>query len=519
MGVRGFTPFLQKTCPDVFKVLPNRLKSLRGKRLAIDGTLLTQRLHFAPMTHPYRHVLGWYRIIKELQEENISAICVFDGPHRSVAKKSELERRRQVRKTLGFRGTLESNRLRRLMKMKTIITSLHQDPSSIDDTTEMLRMLDTLADRPDSCFQDENISDMLRVESDNLGEFDEDDINEALFIQSHTTVEPLHRSTFTELRSNDQPPNAAVVAEEKESQSTLIPSLEILHREYQETAPQVTALDSPDATLKDGGGDESLMSKTQQQLTQEEGELWSQISQSPTAQGVIAAIAALADKSLIMCKSYDRRNNPPTNETYEECKAILRSMGVPCIVPSGAFEAEALASSLVVNDYADMVVSEDTDVIVYEAPMVRNLTRHDMPLVVVSGSDVRESLSLDRSRFVDLALLMGTDFSQRLKNVGPTRALNLIREHGSIENVLKSVKKKSHPESIEEFLEQVKQGREVFASLPAIPPAKQLKAKGASEATTLDILKRYGLSWVALESLAHEDALPGNYYDDNPSAG
>lgn len=55
-----------------------------------DGTLVTQRLHFAPMPHPYRHVLGWYRIIQELKESSISAICVFDGKVRSTAKQMEV---------------------------------------------------------------------------------------------------------------------------------------------------------------------------------------------------------------------------------------------------------------------------------------------------------------------------------------------------------------------------------------------------------------------------------------------
>lgn len=55
-----------------------------------DGTLLTQRLHFAPMPHRYRHVLGWYRIAKELQESDIRAVCVFDGRERNMAKQVEV---------------------------------------------------------------------------------------------------------------------------------------------------------------------------------------------------------------------------------------------------------------------------------------------------------------------------------------------------------------------------------------------------------------------------------------------
>ncbi|OBZ67769.1 hypothetical protein A0H81_12474 [Grifola frondosa] len=89
MGVLGLAPFLQKICPEAIKTLPNRLKSLSGKTVVIDGTLITQRLHFAPMPHPYRHVLGWYRIMQELKECDVNAICVFDGMERSHAKGRE----------------------------------------------------------------------------------------------------------------------------------------------------------------------------------------------------------------------------------------------------------------------------------------------------------------------------------------------------------------------------------------------------------------------------------------------
>lgn len=55
-----------------------------------DGTLLTQRFHFAQIPHPYRHVLGWYRLIKELEHFGVEAICVFDGKERNLAKAQEV---------------------------------------------------------------------------------------------------------------------------------------------------------------------------------------------------------------------------------------------------------------------------------------------------------------------------------------------------------------------------------------------------------------------------------------------
>jgi hypothetical protein len=110
---------------------------------------------------------------------------------------------------------------------------------------------------------------------------------------------------------------------------------------------------------------QAAMSRTQYQLTLEEGKLWEKLAgpdeavdhdESPTD----SILASLREKSSFMVQSYHRRNNPPTETTYEESKNILRAMGVPCIESTGPYEAEALASALVLNGCADYVASEDT---------------------------------------------------------------------------------------------------------------------------------------------------------------
>jgi hypothetical protein len=110
---------------------------------------------------------------------------------------------------------------------------------------------------------------------------------------------------------------------------------------------------------------QAAMSKTQYQLTLEEGKLWEKLTDPDEAvdhdeSPIVAILTSLREKSSIMVQSYHRRNNPPTEITYEESKNILHAMGVPCIESTGPYEAEALASSLVLNGCADYVASEDT---------------------------------------------------------------------------------------------------------------------------------------------------------------
>jgi hypothetical protein len=85
------------------------------------------------MPHKYRHILGWFRLINELREHGIRAICVFDGVERTAAKSSEVcvslclhsslvdtmqqNRRRRIRRTDALRGEIESDRLSRLLAL------------------------------------------------------------------------------------------------------------------------------------------------------------------------------------------------------------------------------------------------------------------------------------------------------------------------------------------------------------------------------------------------------------------
>lgn len=252
--------------------------------------------------------------------------------------------------------------------------------------------------------------------------------------------------------------------------------------------------DKEEATIQTA---EYAMSKTQSQLTKEEGKIWEQLASykaSPTATtSPLPALMTLTQKSRIISTSYIRTASPASAKTYMESREIISAMGVPCIITEGAYEAEALASSLVLHGHADFVASEDTDVLVYEAPLIRNITNRQVPLVLMSGADIRSKLDLTRESFVDFALLLGTDFSQRIKNVGPSRALKFIKAYGSIEKVVEEEKEKYPIASIISYLEQVNMAREVFQTLPPLPDKAMLQQGSRKEEEVVKIMQKYGL--------------------------
>jgi flap endonuclease-1 len=157
-------------------------------------------------------------------------------------------------------------------------------------------------------------------------------------------------------------------------------------------------------------------------------------------------------------------------------------------------------------------------VLVYEAPLIRNITSRVEPLTIVSGSDIRTVLDLSRASFIDFALLLGTDFSQRIKNIGPQRALKLIRLYGSIEAIIQQERKYSPRLPEKAYLEQVEVARGVFRTLPEVPDLSLLKARESNTEAVSEILQKYGLHRASGYEWDHDAALEGNYFEDNPSA-
>ena len=155
----------------------------------------------------------------------------------------------------------------------------------------------------------------------------------------------------------------------------------------------------------------------------------------------------------------------------------------------------------------------------YDAPLIRNLTNRQSPLTVVSGVDIRMVLELDRPSFIDFALLLGTDFSQRIRKVGPARALKFIKAHGSIERVVELETKYAPQIPQNDYLAQVEVARMVYQTLPPVPEKDRLQQGTVDESAVVKLLEQYKLGRALMSSdWDYGAALEGNYFQDDPHA-
>lgn len=156
--------------------------------------------------------------------------------------------------------------------------------------------------------------------------------------------------------------------------------------------------------------------------------------------------------------------------------------------------------------------------------MIRGVSHSSEPLVRVSGSEIRNALDLDREAFIDFALLLGTDFTERINNIGPVRAYQFIKDHGCIEDVLTAIEDNQRYKlkiPVDAYLAQVNVARKIFNTLPLIPPQESLQSMQQDDEQVAEVLERYNLTHALvndsnLDHEAQEMALGQKFFDDNP---
>nr|XP_057924591.1 probable flap endonuclease 1 homolog isoform X1 [Doryrhamphus excisus] len=124
---------------------------------------------------------------------------------------------------------------------------------------------------------------------------------------------------------------------------------------------------------------------------------------------------------------------------------LLKLLGVPMLQAPG--DAEAFCAWLVKRGTAEAVSSEDMDTLPFGAHvMIRHLNaKRDSDVVEYSLPKLLEILQLTHMEFVDLCILLGCDYCDKITGFGPKRALTLIQKYRTIEDVVLHINRKTHP--------------------------------------------------------------------------
>lgn len=140
-----------------------------------------------------------------------------------------------------------------------------------------------------------------------------------------------------------------------------------------------------------------------------------------------------------------------TDEMIEESKKLLELMGLPWVQASS--EGEMQCAHMCKKNDVWSSASQDFDSLLVGSPrLIRNLSitgRRKLPRKeayievkpeIIEIEEVLSKLGITQEQLIIIGILVGTDYNpEGIKGIGPKKALDLVKQHKSLEKVIQSV--------------------------------------------------------------------------------
>ncbi|KAL7422856.1 hypothetical protein Q5752_002152 [Cryptotrichosporon argae] len=502
MGIRDLMRWIKTKHPSAITDIPQRWASpmIRGKRIAIDATLLTNRFHFANFDGALSEksaLIGWYLMVQDMRAHDCRVVAIWD--ERGVRDwKAPEARKRLAKRALDLaRQAHETRRQARLVRLRDAFTyHATLDPEvrraiarHWDETRFVVDPAARPASEPNSgaTFGTTLTSQPLPTESSpsampSAPLADVAPATAAAAAAMGWLASPTsHVSELVHLvqayRNDNKPYSRKDPIGEIERAIDDTGVSEITGTADDATLPETPQQQSTlDSKLVEAVPSASYTeSPSQHRLTVEEGEII-QATLSGESEGERVAPAGIDDligRAPDVKRIYDKALNAPTVAVHDECRELLAKMGVPVLEAAIPYEAEGLAAALAIAGVVDYVGTEDSDVVAYNAPLLRNLSSARSPLQLVESAKLQQLAHMPPVAFRDFCILLGTDASLRIPQVGPARAEALIAKWGSIECILQNepaLRARVDALGHADWIELVGNARQVFGTLPPVPP-------------------------------------------------
>ena len=196
-----------------------------------------------------------------------------------------------------------------------------------------------------------------------------------------------------------------------------------------------------------------------------------------------------------LMKKYAQQTSRLTADMVSESRDMLHAMGVPTVQALG--DGEAQAAFMAIKGDVWGVASQDYDSLLFGAPrLIRNLTISQRRRVagtrstvavkpeIVDLTDTLTNLEIDRGKLIDAAILIGTDFNQGVRGIGPKTSMKIVRED----------KFNEHKEKVPRY----QQVRDIFLNSPQISDYS-LKWPGVNKEKLTEILSENRFSEKRIE--------------------
>lgn len=121
-------------------------------------------------------------------------------------------------------------------------------------------------------------------------------------------------------------------------------------------------------------------------------------------------------------------------------------------------EADLICANFVKYGLVDYCISDDTDMFPYNCNyVIRNINFRTETLDIYNKKQLLTELDINNSQFLDLCILLGSDYIPRTIGIKPNNILYLIKKYNSIENIIDNIDLINEDEKINKkiFMNQI----------------------------------------------------------------
>lgn len=122
-----------------------------------------------------------------------------------------------------------------------------------------------------------------------------------------------------------------------------------------------------------------------------------------------------------------------TKDDWMLVRNILEIFNISWVRAEG--EAESMCSLLAIQGIVNFVLSEDSDNLAYNTPILISKLDSNGACEMIVLNDVLTALNLSKDQFVDYCILCGTDYNVNIRLISNVKAYNLIMEFGGLDNM------------------------------------------------------------------------------------
>ena len=143
-----------------------------------------------------------------------------------------------------------------------------------------------------------------------------------------------------------------------------------------------------------------------------------------------------AMKKLINCDTIDKikyfkRSSYISKEQYNECKELLKLMGISYI--ESDCEADIVLANLCKNNIVHGVYSDDMDILALGSPkLIKNLFSYKINPIELNLDKILLELKLNYNEFLELCLLFGCDYCKRITHIKCDDIYKIYKQYKNI---------------------------------------------------------------------------------------